>query len=279
MTGNGQKNAAVNPLGRVLIVAGSDCSGGAGIQADIKTITMLGQYAASAITAVTVQNTLGVTDVTGLSSSLIKAQIKAVLDDIGADAVKTGMLHSVDVIEAFLQALAESNYAAPIIVDPVMVATSGDRLINENAVEIMRECLLPKATVITPNIPEAEILADMQIYTLNDMIKAGEKLLNYGPRAVVVKAGHLNADILTDILITNGAVFELKAKKLDTKQTHGTGCTFASAMAALIAKGSSLEEAFKGAHAFVQEAINHAPGFGAGHGPLGHASVRGALQW
>ena len=261
--------------GRVLIIAGSDPSGGAGIQADIKAVTMMGAYAASAITALTVQNTLGVTDVLAIEADFVKAQITAVLSDIGADCIKTGMLHDAAVIEAVVASVKAENYEGRLVVDPVMVATSGDPLLKAEAVDAMKTRLLPLATVITPNIPEAEVLTGMKIRTVADMREAAEKILSLGPKAVCMKGGHLEGNKLTDLLIMPGEdEFLAEAEKIDTRHTHGTGCTFASAMAAELSKGERLEDAFFAAHSFVYDAIKVAPQLGAGHGPLGHAYVR-----
>lgn len=262
---------AEHKMGRVLIVAGVDPSGGAGIHADVKTVTMLGQYAAGAITALTIQNTVGVSDAQGVDPAFVQAQIKAVLEDVGADAIKTGMLYSAAITETVAQVITAAAFAGAVIIDPVMVASSGDRLLDDHAVDVIRQRLFPLATLVTPNIPEAEILSGMQINTTEDMIKAGYAIRAQGAKAVLVKGGHLAAEILSDFLITGDGVHELKAPKLKTRHTHGTGCTYASAFAALMASGLSVEQAFPKAHAFVQSAIKVAPGFGQGHGPLGHA--------
>ena len=266
-------------MGRVLIIAGSDSSGGAGIQADIKTVTMLGQYAATAITAITVQNTCGVSDVLGLEPALIKAQILAVLDDIGADTIKTGMLHSSDVVKTIAATLEEVSWAGPLVVDPVMVATSGDQLIDDSAVDVIRNVLLPRASLITPNLPEVAVLTGREITSVDDMKHAADRLLSFGAQAVLVKGGHLKDATLTDLLVTENGIDEITSEKIETQHTHGTGCTLASACAALIAGGMSIEEAFPVAHAFVREAILKAPMLGKGHGPLGHAHVQEALPW
>lgn len=266
------------PMGRVLIIAGSDPSGGAGIQADIKTVTMFGQYAAAAITALTVQNTISVKEAIGVEPRIVADQITAVLEDVGADAIKTGMLYSADVAEAVVQALEASGFDGPIIVDPVMVASSGDKLMDDAAVEVIRAKLIPMATLVTPNLPEAEILSGLKVTTPGEMEKAGRMILDMGASAVLMKGGHLNSDRLTDFLITDSEVTELSNAKIDTRHTHGTGCTYASAFASLLAAGNSLEIAFPLAHDFVKTAIESAPGFGAGHGPLGHARVQGVWQ-
>lgn len=261
-------------LGRVLVVAGSDPSGGAGIQADIKTITMLGQYAATAITAITIQNTQGVSGVEPVPESVISGQIDAVLSDIGADALKTGMLHSKGVIETVCDALENAEYAGWLVVDPVMVATSGDRLLNEDAMDALKGRLLPKASVLTPNIPEAEALTGMAITDVDGMRAAGKAMLGMGAQAVVLKGGHLSGDKVTDICLQPDGEILVENDKIDSRHTHGTGCTLASAIAAGLSDGQSLETAFKRATEFVHQAIVKAPMLGEGNGPLGHAKVK-----
>ncbi|MBL4790510.1 MAG: bifunctional hydroxymethylpyrimidine kinase/phosphomethylpyrimidine kinase [Kordiimonadaceae bacterium] len=260
--------------GRVLIVAGSDPSGGAGIQADIKTVTALGGYAAAAITALTVQNTVTVKDVMPVAGSFVAAQMRAVLEDVGADCIKTGMLNNVDVIASIVETLTKVNFAGPVIIDPVMVASSGRILMADDALELLKSDLIPKATLLTPNLPEAELLTGLKIETVADMEAAAKTILKLGAKAVLVKGGHLDSELLTDLLLTaEGERFVIETKKIDTRNTHGTGCTTASAIATFMAKGQALEQAFRAAHAFVQVAIKLAPGFGAGHGPLGHAEA------
>jgi len=267
-------SADEKPMGRVLIIAGSDPSGGAGIQADIKTVTALGQYAAAAITALTVQNTLGVKEAIGVEPRIIQDQITAVLEDVGADSVKTGMLHSPEVVRAVADILSNSGFSGPVIVDPVMVASSGDRLLDDTAVALIRDRLIPLATLVTPNLPEAEVLTGQKVTKPDEMVQAGQTILEMGARAVLMKGGHLKSAQLTDFLITEGSVTELSAPKIETRHTHGTGCSYASAFASFLAAGHGLEQAFPVAHAFVQAAIAAAPGFGAGHGPLGHARAK-----
>lgn len=260
--------------GRVLVVAGSDPSGGAGIQADIKTITALGGYAATAITALTIQNTQGVTDVLPVSADIVASQMKAVLSDVGADVIKTGMLHDIGIIEAFVDTLNATQYDGAVVVDPVMVATSGDHLLEDDAIDSLISELLPLATLVTPNIPEAAVLTGLEITTIDDMHKAGEALLKMGSDAVLIKGGHLPADVLVDILLTkDGEEMQIESSRLHTNHTHGTGCTLASAIATGLACGESMELAFSHGHAFVRAAIEKAPGFGKGNGPLGHAAV------
>ena len=262
-----------NRMGRVLVIAGSDPSGGAGIQADIKSITMHGQYAATAITALTVQNTVGVKEAIGVEPRVIRAQIEAVLEDVGADAVKTGMLHSADVVAEVSQTLKDSNFTGPLVVDPVMVASSGDRLLDDRAVDLIKNELIPMATLVTPNLPEAKVLTGLGVETNEEMQAAGRMILDMGAKAVLMKGGHQNAETLTDFLMTREQTLFLSAKKVQTRHTHGTGCSFASSFAALLASGMALADAFPVAHQFIQDAIRLAPGFGAGHGPLGHARV------
>lgn len=256
--------------GRVLIVAGSDSSGGAGIQADIKTVTALGGYAATAIAALTAQNTRGVFGVLDVPESFIRQQIELVLEDIGVDAIKTGMLSRPSVIEMLADVIAEQAADVPLVVDPVMVAKGGSKLLGDDALEAMRTRLIPLARVITPNIPEAEVLTGRTIKGVSDMIEAGRQLLALGPQAVVVKGGHLEGDSLTDALITEGCVDLFQGQRIDTPHTHGTGCTMASAIATGLAQGLSLSDSLARAREYVRIAIATAPGLGHGHGPLNH---------
>jgi hydroxymethylpyrimidine/phosphomethylpyrimidine kinase len=257
--------------GRVLIVAGSDSGGGAGIQADIKTVTMLDAYAATAVTALTAQNTLGVFGVLPIPPEFIRRQIEVVLDDIGADAVKTGMLHDAAVIETLVAVLRERGAGIPLVVDPVMAAKGGARLIEPDAIAALKELLIPHAAVLTPNLPEAGILAGTTIGDVADMQRAGESLLALGCRAVVMKGGHLAGDTVADLLVSETAMRVWESPRIDTRHTHGTGCTLASAIAAGLAQGLAIEPAVDRARGFVQRAIAGAPGFGRGHGPLDHA--------
>jgi len=260
------------PQGRVLIVAGSDPSGGAGIQADIKTVTALGGYAAAAITALTVQNTQGVTDVMPVAPSFVADQMTAVLDDVGADVIKSGMLHSAACIEIIADVIMNKAEVLPFVLDPVMVSTSGHALLEADAVTALKNHLIPRAAVITPNMAEASVLTRLEVSSLAQMEHAGRMILDMGAKAVVMKGGHMQGDKLTDLLVTlDNEPLALSHSKIATKHTHGTGCTFASALAAKLAQGTPLERAFVAAHAFVQRAIELAPGFGKGNGPLGHA--------
>lgn len=253
---------------RVLIIAGSDSGGGAGLQADLKTVTMLGGFAATAVTAITVQNTLGVHGVHPLPLDLIEAQARAVLDDIGADAIKTGMLGSVEVVERVAAILDTS--AAPAVVDPVMVAKGGHPLLAEAAVTAVRDLMIPRAALLTPNAPEAEALTGLEVRDLDGQRRAGEALLALDARAVLMKGGHVPGDTVLDLLLTPTGETVLEGPRVETRHTHGTGCTLASACAAGLAKGLPLEQAVAEAWAYVAEAIRRAPGLGGGHGPLDH---------
>ncbi len=254
---------------RAMTIAGSDSGGGAGIQADLKTFAALGVYGTSALTAITAQNTLGVTDVLELPTSLIESQIDAILPDIGADAVKTGMLSSSEIIQTVAAKLDEHGLTT-VVVDPVMVAKGGDRLLREEAVEVLRTVLVPKATVVTPNAPEAEVLTGMEVSTL-DQAKAAAKILveEIGARHAVVKGGHLDGPA-TDILYDGSDYMTFTSERIDTPNTHGTGCTFASAIAAGLAKGLDVEPAVQQAKDYVTGAILSNFPMGRGHGPLNH---------
>ncbi|WP_332765685.1 bifunctional hydroxymethylpyrimidine kinase/phosphomethylpyrimidine kinase [Phenylobacterium sp.] len=255
--------------GRVLIIAGSDSGGGAGIQADIKTVTALGGYAATAITAVTVQNTLGVTGVHPIPAAVVEAQARAVLDDIGADAIKTGMLGDVAMVETVAR-LLDSARSLPAVIDPVMVAKGGANLLAAEAVAAVRTLLIPRAALLTPNAPEAEALSGLAVATTDDLRRAGEALLRLGARAVLMKGGHVDGVTVVDVLMTPDGETTFEGERLQTRHTHGTGCTLASACATGLAQGMSLTEAVARAWAYVHEAMRRAPGFGAGHGPLDH---------
>ena len=258
-----------SPLGRVLIIAGSDSGGGAGIQADIKAVTALGGHAATAITAITVQNTLGVHGVHALPLELIEAQARAVLDDIGTDAVKTGMLGSTAVVERVAAILDTTS--APAVVDPVMIAKGGHPLLPDEAVQAVRSLMIPRAALLTPNAPEAEALTGLTVADLDGQRRAGEFLLGMGARAVLMKGGHVPGATVIDVLITPEGETLLEGERVETRHTHGTGCTLASACAAGMAQGRPLEVAVAEAWAYVAEAIRRAPGLGGGHGPLDHA--------
>ncbi|MGD8428780.1 MAG: bifunctional hydroxymethylpyrimidine kinase/phosphomethylpyrimidine kinase [Ectothiorhodospiraceae bacterium] len=259
--------------GRVLVVAGSDSGGGAGIQADIKAITALQGYAATAVTALTAQNTLGVHGVVPVEPAFIAQQMDVVLSDIGADCVKTGMLHDASVIGTVADRLGAAAVGIPVVVDPVMVAQSGDRLLREEAVAALRDRLLPMATVLTPNLPEAEVLLERSIGDESDMERAASGLLEFGCQAVLLKGGHAAGDgPVVDILATAGQkVRRLSYPRIATTSNHGTGCTLASAIAAGVAVGMPLDGAIFRARAYLQRALETAVPLGRGHGPVNHA--------
>jgi len=258
-------------LARVLIVAGSDSGGGAGIQADIKAVTALGGYASTAITALTAQNTLGVQGIHDIAPAFVAEQMEVVLDDIGADCLKTGMLHTVEVIEAVCAVIADKAADVPVVIDPVMVAKGGAVLLDSSATAAVVENLIPLARIITPNAPEAATLIGCDIVTTNDLVNAADRLLALGARAVLVKGGHVAGDVVVDVFADAGGekqVFE--APRIDTPHTHGTGCTLASAIATGIGQGMALFEAVARARDYVRLAIARAPGIGRGQGPLNH---------
>lgn len=256
--------------GRVLVIAGSDSGGGAGIQADTKTITMLGGYAMTAITAITAQDTTGVHGVWPISVEAVSAQIRACLTDIGADAVKTGMLGSVALVEVVAEQLDTLANSTPRVIDPVMVATSGDRLIEVPAIDALTALLLPGAILVTPNAPEAEILTGKAVDGINGQRRAAEALLERGARAALVKGGHIPGKVLYDVLQTQDGEWIFESERIDTSSTHGTGCTLASACAALVAQGRSVPDAVDAARTYLHNAIKLAPGLGHGHGPVAH---------
>ena len=260
--------AAVNPVARAMTIAGSDSGGGAGVQADLKTFAALGVYGTSVLTAVTAQNTLGVTAVHQVPAQTIAAQIDAVLTDIGAGAVKTGMLASSPIIECVVSQIG--RHSVPwLVVDPVMIAKSGDPLLEKTAIETLRSRLVPAASVITPNIPEAETLTGMNITSDSEARAAAEKLVGMGAKSVVIKGGHREGPAVD--LFYDGAQFhEFTNERIDTPNTHGTGCTFASAIAAGLAKGLPLFDAVAMAKDYVTEAIRRSFPIGQGHGPLNH---------
>ena len=259
---------------RVLIIAGSDSGGGAGIQADIKTVTALGGYAMTAITALTVQNTMGVSNIHTVPESFIVEQMDTVLSDLGADVIKTGMLHSASVIEAVSAARLRLCPDVPLVADPVMVSTSGSRLLEESAIDALKRDLLVQANVLTPNIPEAEALTGMTIQDEEDMIHAASMLLTLGPKVVVMKGGHLPGSKIRDLVITQEDKVTYTHDRVETSSTHGTGCTLASAIATGIAQGMDPADAVDRARLYVLEAIRTAPGFGKGSGPLNHSHGR-----
>lgn len=257
-------------MGRVLIVAGSDSGGGAGIQADIKTVTALGGYAATAITALTAQDTHDVHGVVGVEPGFIRKQMEVVLADIGADAIKLGMLHDGAVIETVCELLEAGAAGIPVVADPVMVAKGGARLLSEDAVATLRSRLLPLSRIVTPNIPEAEVITGMSIRGESDRREAAARILDLGVGAVLLKGGHMTGGTVTDLLVTAADSHVFEHPRIDTTSTHGTGCTLASAIATGLARGRDLPDAVGRAIDYVVEAIRRAPGFGSGHGPLDH---------
>jgi hydroxymethylpyrimidine/phosphomethylpyrimidine kinase len=252
-----------------LTIAGSDSGGGAGIQADLKTFAALGVYGTSALTAITAQNTIGVTAVQALSADLVTAQIEAVAGDMKIDAVKTGMLASSAIVEAVAAAIQSLDLPS-VVVDPVMIAKSGDRLFDEEALAALRSELLPRARVVTPNVPEAEVIAAMRITSLDDAREAARRIHKLGAASVVIKGGHLPGDEAIDLLFDGRTFAEYRTPRIDTRNTHGTGCTFASAIAAYLALGHTLPEAVGKAKEYVTGAIRHGLPIGQGHGPLNH---------
>lgn len=258
------------PIARILIVAGSDSSGGAGIQADLKSVMALGGYAGTAITALTAQNTRGVTAIEPASPHFIEQQMELFFEDIGADAVKTGMLFSAPIIQAVAGVLERRAGLIPLVVDPVMAAKGGAKLLEDDAISALLNDLLPLAQLVTPNIPEAEIIAGISITTLEDMKRAASLMMEKGCQSVLLKGGHLEGDTLYDILLTPEDYFVYESQRLHTRHTHGTGCTLASAIATLLGQGERLQEAVPTARDYVRRAILAAPALGQGHGPLGH---------
>jgi hydroxymethylpyrimidine/phosphomethylpyrimidine kinase len=267
MNTSGNTSQDKTSIPRALTIAGSDSGGGAGIQADLKTFAALGVYGLSALTAITVQNTLGVRAAQDLPAELVEAQIDAVLEDIGADAAKTGMLSSSAIIEVVARCVSRWNLH--LVVDPVMVAKGGDPLLQPEAITMLSTMLLPLAEVITPNLFEAEVLTGQRIETLDDMRAAAQAIHALGPRHVVVKGGHRSADPV-DVYFDGERFVELRAERISTPHTHGTGCTFSAAIAAFMARGLPVDAAVSGAKNYITEAIRHAPGLGSGHGPVGH---------
>ena len=258
--------------GRVLIIAGSDSSGGAGIQADIKSVTALGGYAATAVTALTAQNTLGVHKVVPSTPNFVAQQIDVVLSDIGADCIKTGMLHDAGIVNAVADVLERAAPNIPLVVDPVMVAKGGHSLLHEEARVALKKRLLHKAAVVTPNVPELSALCgDEPIDNIWDLERLAHALCSSGVQAVLAKGGHLVGKAVSDILVNpSGEVEVFESLRIETVHTHGTGCTLASGIATGLAQGLPLSDAVTRARKFVHKAISAAPGLGAGHGPLNH---------
>ena len=258
---------------RALTIAGSDSSGGAGIQADLKTFAAHGVYGLSAITAVTAQNTLGVTAVETLSADLVTAQIEAVMSDLGADAAKTGMLANAAIVEA-VAAAVEDLQIPLLVVDPVMIAKSGDRLLDDEALGAMKSELIRKAFLVTPNVPEAETLAGIRIRTEDDRREAAKRIHALGASAVVIKGGHMPSSTIVDVLYDGRDFHEFPTERIAGTSTHGTGCTFAAAITAHLARGRAVEDAIRQAQGYIAAAIRQAPGLGAGHGPMDHFAGR-----
>jgi len=254
-----------------LTIAGSDSGGGAGIQADLKTFAALGVHGTSAITAITAQNTIGVTEILELPTSLIREQIAVVVEDIGVQAAKTGMLSSAAIIATVAEAVTH-HHLTRLVVDPVMVAKGGARLLRDDAVDALRRQLVPLAAVITPNIPEAEVLLGRQIRSLDDRRAAARELVALGARAAVVKGGH--ADDVTDVFFDGAQAVDLRAERIATTNTHGSGCVFSAAIAAWLARGVEPLEAARRAKAFITEAIANSIEVGHGHGPVNPAFAR-----
>ncbi len=261
------------PNGKVLTIAGSDSSGGAGIQADIKTITLLGSYASSVLTALTAQNTLGVEDTYEINTGFVQNQLDSVLDDIGTDIVKTGMLSWGGIVACVARTIEERSLLA--VVDPVMVAKGGMSLLNDRAHDTLISRLLPQAYLLTPNLPEVKVMTGIEPQTVSEMVEAGRNLQELGARNVLIKGGHLKGDA-TDILLLGDIEHQLTAPRIDTINTHGTGCTLSSAIATFLAQGYPLKAAVKRAKRFVTLAIEHSVPIGGGHGPVNH--IQAAMQ-
>ena len=262
----------MKPKSKILIIAGSDSSGGAGIQADIKTVTSLGSYAMTAITAVTSQNTTGVKSIESITPREISKQIEFTSKDIKPDAIKIGMLHSVEVINAVLKSLNKIS-VKKIILDPVMVAKGGTKLIDNRSIKILKSKLIKKVSLITPNIPEAEILTKTRISSVDDMISAARILMSLGAKNVLIKGGHLKSRIMQDIFLNKNEISAFKNKKINTKNTHGTGCTLSSAIATYYSCGKTLKKSCEMAIKYVNHSIGTGPGYGKGHGPINHLST------
>ncbi len=261
----------MKPKSKILIIAGSDSSGGAGIQADIKTVTALGSYAMTAITAITAQNTTGVSSVVPLNPKEIEKQILFTSKDIKPDAIKIGMLHSSDVIFAVMRALKKIK-TKKIILDPVMVAKGGFKLINDKAIKTLKETLVKKVHLITPNIPEAEVLTKIKIKSLEDMVNAANILLESGVKNILIKGGHRNTRIMQDVFLNRKEFKIFRNKKIKTKNTHGTGCTLSSAITTFFACGKNLNKSCELGIKYVNQSIRSNLNYGKGHGPINHLS-------
>ena len=259
----------MKPKSKILIIAGSDSSGGAGIQADIKTITSLGSYAMTAVTAITVQNTTGVKSVIPISANEIKNQIIYTTKDIKPDAIKIGMLHSSQVVKKVIESLKKINVKR-IILDPVMVAKGGTKLINNRAIQFLKKKLIKQVSLITPNILEAEVLTGIKIKNKEDMIFAANKLINLGAKNVLIKGGHLKSNLVEDIFLNKSDLKVFVSLRHDTKNTHGTGCTLSSAITTFFSCGKSIKKACDLGIKYVNSAILTNPKYGKGHGPINH---------
>jgi hydroxymethylpyrimidine/phosphomethylpyrimidine kinase len=259
----------LKPKSKILIIAGSDSSGGAGIQADIKTVTALGSYAMTAITAVTSQNTTGVKSIISISPKEILNQTLFTSNDIKPDAIKIGMLHSKKVIVSVINSL-DILKNKKIVLDPVMVAKGGAKLINSSAIQLLKDKLISRVTLITPNIPEAEILASMKIRNKEDMIFAANKLIELGARHVLIKGGHLNSKLVQDIFVGKSEIKIFNSKRYKSKNTHGTGCTLSSAITTFLSCGKPIKKACELGIKYVNSAIKTNPKYGKGHGPINH---------
>ena len=259
----------MNSKSKVLIIAGSDSSGGAGIQADIKTVTALGSYAMTALTAVTAQNTRGVKLITSIPIKNVQKQITMILDDIGANAIKIGMLHNASIIKCVCKILKKYKLKN-VVLDPVMIAKGGAQLINSNSINYLKKMLLPMCSVVTPNIPEAEVLTGYSILNKEDMIKAAKKIISMGAKNVLLKGGHLKNKMIFDILVSKNKIKVFPKRKIKTKNTHGTGCTLSSALATFLSQKKNLDIYCKLTLKYVDRAIVSAPGYGKGFGPLNH---------
>ena len=264
--------------GRVLIIAGSDSGGGAGIQADIKAVTALGGYAMTAITAITAQDTRGVHGVWPVALDAVAQQMRVTLADIGADCIKTGMLGSAALVELVAEVLDEAARTVPRVIDPVMVATSGDQLVDARAVDAVSALLVPGAALLTPNAPEAEVLTSKAVDGVNGQRRAAEALLKRGAKGALVKGGHIPGRVIIDVLQTEDGELLFEQERIETRATHGTGCTLASAIAALLAQDRAIPDAVEAARDYLREAIARAPGFGSGHGPVAHGWTLSAQQ-
>jgi hydroxymethylpyrimidine/phosphomethylpyrimidine kinase len=261
----------LKPKSKILIIAGSDSSGGAGIQADIKTVTALGSYAMTAITAVTIQNTTGVKSIVPIEAKEISSQIEFTSKDIKPDAIKIGMLHSAEVIKSVVRSLNLIK-VKKIVLDPVMIAKGGAKLIDDKAIKLLKNELIKKVSLITPNIPEAEILTDTKIKTKEDMIYAASILIKLGAKNVFIKGGHMQSKIVQDVFVNNNEIMIIKNKRITTSNTHGTGCTLSSAITTFFSCGKTLKKSCELATKYVNNSIRSNLNIGKGHGPINHLS-------